>query len=987
MSTLVRTTGVSLGQGSVAVSVGRRNSFKLSNGNTLMLLRDTNTSATGGQGDNTNVPKMYVYEKDGVTGVVTLRATIADPTGNVSMFTGALFSNNDLGIMCRTSDSKALRYCKLTYATYAVSGWETAYTAPGTQIIGYMDIDATDGNAVVCALHTFDTASNDLWMRTIARLPGAATWGALTGQSQTFGSRNTGLEGISIVALGASGNIRRLAVVSGEGKVGTDTGYIFFTFTYDETTNGSVVVSNRGSYYAGFAPTSALPAGSRNVMLYRTGTNEYLAACMQTGSGLQVHNRVCTWDGTTWATVATVTHSATDLTNPTLPSSTYTDGILGVMVFNSGSGQWRVRNKIFKRHATTHQFNMTTNDYFYFDNDERELYSLSSGGNRNFGILGHDALLQYRDTTTNVMSVKLASSSVVTNGGASTIILLRPLNGATQQVATPAIKAFWAYPRTYEHARYKVEYQYARNNTFTVDVKTYLQADSKFAVVQSGSLNQTDDTLPGTLALGGGIWFERARFVSEFGQVGPWSPVESFSVSHPPSLVGKTPDNVSLGYLTGDVNFAWEFNDPFIGDYQSAYELEVLTSDLVTTIIDTGKVVSGDLSAVANIPAGYKTQLLGWRVKGWDSEDTAGSFSDVKFFTLYDVPTIVVNAPASGATVTTGVPVISFTPTVGDGRTIKEYEVFVLQAGSVVWSSGKVAGTFASGALRTEKVAPGLLQDGQSYTLQISVTDSVGITVLSPSQTFTVDWVPPAAPTGVAVSTAFYNADDEGYVSLTWADAARETAAFVRWEVLRRDDLIDPDTLVTLQVGQYKLVHNEHNIGAAYEFKDYYAPSNYKVNYIVRQVVNRDGNEIDSANTDSVSAFPKSDGYWLLAPNTDNTDVDAFKMSIVTGDTYTDEQEEAVFTVIGKGRVVNKGEDLGPAGSLTVQLRNGGGTTARQKKLRLEAIQGTVQAVWLRNPFGDTFPVNVSSIQIARIAGVGAAEFCDVTIPYAQVGE
>jgi hypothetical protein len=137
--------------------------------------------------------------------------------------------------------------------------------------------------------------------------------------------------------------------------------------------------------------------------------------------------------------------------------------------------------------------------------------------------------------------------------------------------------------------------------------------------------------------------------------------------------------------------------------------------------------------------------------------------------------------------------------------------------------------------------------------------------------------------------------------------------------------------------------------------------------------------------SDEKSVVPQSDGYWLIEPSSDNIGADAFKLSIVTGDSFSDEQEESEFTVIGRGRIVNKGQRLGYKGTLDVQLRDTGGTTARQKRLRLVNLQQTPRQLWLRNPFGDIFRVNISAMSIGRIAGVGSSEFCDVSIPYSEV--
>lgn len=249
---------------------------------------------------------------------------------------------------------------------------------------------------------------------------------------------------------------------------------------------------------------------------------------------------------------------------------------------------------------------------------------------------------------------------------------------------------------------------------------------------------------------------------------------------------------------------------------------------------------------------------------------------------------------------------------------------------------------------------------------------------------FFTAWINPASPTGLEVFDAQYNIEDEGYIAITWDDLARDDD-FTFWSLYRKSDLVDNTTGQVLEEGSFELLDREYSISSDYEYRDYFAPANYLVTYRLVQSVNRLGQDIDSAPTDHAGIIPFSDGYWLIEPSSLDASADAFKLSIVTADSFTDEQEESEFNVIGRGRVVNKGQKLGNKGTLEVQLRNTGGTTARQKRLRLKELQEGARQLYLRNPFGDIFRVSVSMISISRVAGVGRSEFCDVTIPYSEV--
>jgi hypothetical protein len=133
---------------------------------------------------------------------------------------------------------------------------------------------------------------------------------------------------------------------------------------------------------------------------------------------------------------------------------------------------------------------------------------------------------------------------------------------------------------------------------------------------------------------------------------------------------------------------------------------------------------------------------------------------------------------------------------------------------------------------------------------------------------------------------------------------------------------------------------------------------------------------------------PRSDGYWFIIPENESSIPDAFKLSNVTADSYTDEYEKEIFTVIDGGRKVDEGQHLGLSGTLNAQLRDSVGQSARQKKHRLELMkQDSTSKLYMRTPFGDLYRVYVNDLQVSRIAGVGSSEFCDVTVPYLEVGD
>lgn len=127
---------------------------------------------------------------------------------------------------------------------------------------------------------------------------------------------------------------------------------------------------------------------------------------------------------------------------------------------------------------------------------------------------------------------------------------------------------------------------------------------------------------------------------------------------------------------------------------------------------------------------------------------------------------------------------------------------------------------------------------------------------------------------------------------------------------------------------------------------------------------------------------PVAGEYWLIHP----TDADLnIKLSNVIQDDFTEEWEQATLLVINKGRKMDYGQRWGFAGSLTAQVWDETGMTARQSRLALELLKAEQITVTLQTPFGDTWAVALGTAQIGRVAGVGLREFHTLTIDYQEV--
>jgi hypothetical protein len=995
--------------------------FTLSNGNLLVLARSLKGAADAPTKNN-----IYVYEvpQDRTQNPV-LRATIAAPV-DFSEITGATFSNNDLGILITAADLKTFRYCKFTYATYAVSAWETPFTAlTSTNVIQSADLAVSDTGYVAIGW-TMYNGTNATAARMYGRTTGN-TWGTVYNVAISTGAQAPACDAASILCLGGTTTARNIIMAHGIGQssnTAQDRGVRLTRIQVNETTNG---VTLAGTFIETLMSATALTSpnasvGQRIVRLYRLANDEFGCMIMQSTNDKYVAFKSATLSGSTYTTKVALVSSkipatvsiVSMATAAKVPSARVEGLYYGTFTFayaHMEGSKLMIRSTVLRQTGSK-----THNSFTYYNTFAAVTAAFTHGvGSLGAGNLDKSQSDLYYPIWTNVgMGNAWGYISYAAIPTASTqydpaIRELIPAVGTGVLTQNPVVGGKIAfqngpYVLPAGQSKYKAQWQFDDESTFTAPQVDYTQPDSKFNHILSASLDNPyvlSETLPVPATLPSGVptWQMRMRLIDEYYNYGPWKE-GYFVIGHPSTGVPITPQEGKTYYQNGGlINFDWEFSDPSPSDVQTAYRVVIMNN--LTTLYDSGKVASSAKRYTHQFDVGNTAAWLNrdlyWSIEVWDSNDQSVPNPLLNNFFLSNPPTVdidTINGSAieTNPVVGTGVPVIAGTLQSGGQsaissamRKLKEFTLQVTQAGIPVWSK-QFVGPFEDDYAFAEKVPTGFLKE-QEYTLSASVVDEANIAGSSALYQFSVDWVSPAGPATVVVNTALYNTEDEGYVSVTWDDASREVNNFVAWNVYRKVDLINPTTGVVLEEGNKELIHVEAKISESYEYKDFYAPAGYKVTYSITQSVNRLGQDIESDGSTAtvVETFPASDGYWLINPDTTNTDADAFKISIVTGDEFTEEQEESEFTVIGRGRTVQKGENLGAKGQLSCQLRDTGGTTARQKRLRLKAIQQAKGQLWLRNPFGDIFKVNVSSMSVSRVAGVGTNEFVDVTIPYAEV--
>lgn len=1006
MSTTVRTTGWTA-SAALRHDSGARLAFRTSTNNPIIVVRDGNDSATGGRGDNSGTEKIYIYEQ--VTGTWNLRKTMTAPGGDLYSITASILPNNDIAIATLSLDQKTISYTKVVYSGFTGGTFETVATTTGT--FQRFDLDTTDTAVpIVAALRVTTSGAqtiSDIYC--YVKRTSDSTWIATSLATNTYNDAYNKPACATIASLDVSSGSRRVVVASAYGsrnlQLASDSGVRLHTATVSESTGAFTNIALAATYAVGElnygSYTEPLQTEARHAKLYRSDTNECTLAIMHSAK-----NRVQYFVRGTYAGAGTFTTLIAATTNTASETeaqirdwgmaTSYHEGSLNYYYIGTapaGLGSaWhpvyytaRINESLqsIAWHGSFEWDNYKTGGWISgTESPAANLYVIAGGANRNFTVTGtHDTVLN------------AGASSVWTlyhhNQKITTVPTIRvPLNGSTVTDGNPSVSAF-GLGDVYPQSKIKMIWQFATDSGFTSSVRNFFQADSKFQIPASyaNTTRFDDSTLNAITPLAQGSWYARVYETDLANNVGTPSASSLFTVSHPPSATKLQPPNgVAYAFGDGTRQLSWDFSDPASGDYQTAYQVIVEKASDGTSVVDTGKVVSVNNSATVTISAALKGVGLRWKVRLWDRDDVVGAYSDYGTFSVDDPGVVTVTSPTSGGTVTSGIPYVQFNTNITNGRTIKSYQVVVTKGSTVIWNSGLVNGTWADDEVVTATADKTYYSNLNYYTVTVTVTDSVGMQATSTPVSFQVSYVVPTSPSSPIANIGSYNVEGSGYNSIAWSDTGRDSD-FYAWNIYRRDDLIDADTNAVIQVGDFELIDKVYEINTSYSYKDYLAPSNYRVTYGITQAVNRFGDEVESAMVLSLPTFPKADGYWLVNPGFESTPGSTVKLYNVTADSFDDETEEEEYVVIGRGRHVDHGQKLGIKGSLTVQIRNSGTKTARQRRLELTEFKDESFEAYIRTPFGDIFYVNIGNLNIGRIAGVGTSEFCDVQIPYTEVSK
>lgn len=479
-----------------------------------------------------------------------------------------------------------------------------------------------------------------------------------------------------------------------------------------------------------------------------------------------------------------------------------------------------------------------------------------------------------------------------------------------------------------------------------------------------------------------GTWSTRSRVTTtSISYTTPNSTAVNFTVSHTPAAILNTPATGTTAKYTASTNFVFTFSDANTADKMRAYQLVIEYNNDGSSVFDSGKTLQAGTSNSQQftIPVALSTavkgQVLRWKARVYDRNDQVSTYTGYSTLTLVDPPLVTITSPGNGSTVTTGSPTFTWTFSAPSGGTQSTAFVEVKDSttNAVVWS------TTVTGTAVTVTPPITILQNGKSYTVSVTSTDTYGLATTA-SNSFTASYSAPSALFYV------YDADDAdlyGYVDVDWTGATADSL-FTRWKVYRR--------AASDSTGTWVLVYESTDQNVRHYF-DYLLVPGDSYSYSVTQVAYRSGSLLESpvgyyydtlANLlqEDRSVTPVIEHYWIVDPTTNQNSV---RLETVTGDDSTLEFESASYNIIGRGRHRDYGDELGYTGTLTCQVRGTERSSTFRRKV--ETLRRNQETYYLRTPFGKLFPVALGDIGWSPLPGTGLYEMGTLTIPYEEVAE
>lgn len=499
------------------------------------------------------------------------------------------------------------------------------------------------------------------------------------------------------------------------------------------------------------------------------------------------------------------------------------------------------------------------------------------------------------------------------------------------------------------------------------DVEVYDETLALYDSRTGQTTGITGDTMSdawGMTALAvGGDYTIRFRYTNGSSVQSAWTAHQSISVNAAPSAPTLIEPQHTEVITTLTPLLDWTFNDEDTedwGDSQTAYELEVrLNSD--DSLIDTLTGTTATSRTYDGAALSYDTYK--WRVRTTDDDGVQGAWSGYSLFTTAQPPTVSgvqfaaadldaqgeINGPTPTAEWT-------FTPGVADPQATYRVELTRVSDEDTVHDSGVISGTATS-----YQIPNSIILDGETYRLDVTVTDTNGLEDTAASADYTADFAPPAALAGVQTTAD----PDASKITIGWEASA--DGAFDHYEVWRRK----------FGEAEWTVLAESLPVGVT-SYEDYGPALNQTYEYAVLQVHLINGRlyngEYQPVST-AISGVPQ---WYLVAESRDDLTV---KLEWATAAADAIPVQQQVVEALGrKYKIVVEGEVLGSDGRITVRVD---GTEYEQVNAIERLLRARLDRVLVKSPTGEVYPSKIGSIVRTRQSH-GAVE---VTFPYTQIEE
>lgn len=453
----------------------------------------------------------------------------------------------------------------------------------------------------------------------------------------------------------------------------------------------------------------------------------------------------------------------------------------------------------------------------------------------------------------------------------------------------------------------------------------------------------------------------RMRAVDKWGNAGQWSQAFPFNVAHKPFARNVVPTG-GEDFDPVANPFSWDFADPWSGDRQTAYKLDILYNGNV--VATTGTRYSASTATTVDIPSAHLGKVLTYELTLLDGDGVASAAPTKSTFKYRRAPVVTVTAPVGE--IDDGLPTVTWSSVFSESKVQSKIRVIVHNktSGTIAYDSGTVVT-----ANNSHKVGKQLANMSE-FEVRVYVYDSGNLMGLGRSNFSTNFVLPPTLRASVLAD----NYSSDGYIDVFWSGDV--DPFFFEYRIYRRMFTEDGN-------GEWKFSgstqNSEHN-----SFRDYMASGHGEVEYAVTQVSYRFGSTVESLKVPELMSrvFISSEDYWLIIPGRESESV---KLYSVADDSFTDRSERSSYQIVGGGARVIRGAGIGMEGQLSCRIRASTPKGASDQVALLRSIGDIRGHVIMRDPFGNATRISIGDLSVKRIPGVGNSEFADIEVPYTEV--